>query len=234
MSVVVPTVATAAAILLTVTIEDPWRLLAASLFIAVLTSPAGNVPGRVRLITIWTLPFAVPLLIIHGLLNPAFTATSFVGVIPVRASGMAYAAMITSRLYLIAAAAAAWQAIPRVQLIALAQALRLPDSVTVMIASAASATAVVERRIHNVLLAQQARGLTTRPGVSRRVRALISVGLPVVTTTIVDAHHRGAMVATRGFGFVQMAPIALKTMDRGDLTRIVVIGITSVLLLFSQ
>jgi energy-coupling factor transporter transmembrane protein EcfT len=198
--------------------------------IAALSAPAHETATRLRLIALWTLPFAVPLFVIHGVLNPAYAITWDAGWIPVRADGIAFAAVITGRLCLVAAAASAWRGIPRLQLIALAQALRLPDSVTVTIASAASATAVVDKRIQNVLLAQQARGLETRPGVRRRIGALLTVGLPVVTTTIVDAHHRGAVVASRGFGFGQMSRIELTRIRRSEWIRIALISLGAIAL----
>jgi energy-coupling factor transport system permease protein len=232
MSVVVPPVVTILIVLLTIVIDRTDVLLAGVSLIALVAWRPRDVVLNGRLVAMWTLPFVLPLVVIHGVLNPAFEATRDFRGIPLRSAGLAYAADVTARLVAIAIAAVTWHGVHRMQILVLAQVLRVPHVMTVAIAAAVSGLALVEARVHAVALAQQARGLPMGPGLRRRIRALVNIVLPVVTTTLVESHHRGTLMTLRGLGSTRLGTAGTLEWGWPDGAKIVGVALLALVAMF--
>jgi energy-coupling factor transport system permease protein len=149
----------------------------------------------------WTLPFALPMILIHGVINPSYPATSELwGVVPWRNDGLAYGLLTSTRIWIITVVAASWTFVDRDQLIDQMVQWHFPLPVIVMCAQAISTLDFISRRIRAVYLAQQARGIAVGPALADRLRALPTVVIPVVLSTLVDAHARSQCLHTRGLG----------------------------------
>lgn len=189
-----------------------WRgLVTALVSYVALAWTSREITSNLRAVLIWTLPFLGPLVVIHGVLNPAYRVSHMFGPIGIRAEGLAYALHVSLVLALIACAAASWRGVRRAQVIALAQSLRCPDSFVVATASAISTLGIVQRRIQLISVAQQARGMRIGPGLHRRVLALVAISVPLVVTSLAEAHERGLVLASRGLGSHRL--VSLETID---------------------
>lgn len=155
-------------------------------------------PARNALV--WSLPFAVPLLLIHTFVNRAFIPTLDLWGIPVRLEGLQYAVLVTLRIALLTAVAACWREMDPERIVHSAVGWRLPLSLVVMTAMACSSVTGIVRRVSIVREAQQARGLRVRGGLLVRARALGALVIPVVVGSIVDSESRAAVLHTRGLG----------------------------------
>lgn len=154
----------------------------------------------------WSIPFILPLLIIHGVINPTYQQSStLLGVLPLRSSGFQFGMHVSARIWLITIIGALWTTIDRDTLINQLIHWKLPLPVVVVAAQAIATLDYIARRIQTVYLAQQARGIAVGPGIFRRIRALPSVVIPVVLTTLVDAHSRTQCLDNRGLGTTNIA-----------------------------
>ncbi len=148
-----------------------------------------------------TLPLALPLLVIHGILNPQFRPEHLAwGFLPLRTSGAEFAIVIASRLLLVACAMAIWRYTVGSQVIGFSQRLGLPSSVITVFAIATSSVQVVQQRGRAVYLAQQARGVDVRASFRARVVSLPKLVIPVAVATIVESAERGVVMESRGLG----------------------------------
>jgi len=157
--------------------------------------------AALRLAVGFTLPFALPLLAVHGILNANFAVSArLFGGVPIRSAGMDYALVISLRILVLSCAAVIWRFVDPDRLMRESVHLGFPRSVVVMLAVALATMRMVPNRIRAVYLAQQARGLPSGPGLGARVRAFPSVVVPVVVSTLLEGASRGEMMATRGLG----------------------------------
>lgn len=148
-----------------------------------------------------TLPLAIPLLAIHGVLNPQFRPDLWLlGFIPIRGAGVAFATSISARLFLVAAAMTVWRQTAGSQVISFFQRLGLPSAVITVFALATSSVSVVQQRGRSVYLAQQARGINFRASVLSRVVGLPKLVIPVAVATLVESAERGVAMESRGLG----------------------------------
>lgn len=146
-------------------------------------------------------PFAVPLVAVHGILNPNFEASSLLlGWLPIRDEGVAYGLLISLRILVLSGAAIAWRFVDPDRLLRESVHLGLPPAAVVTLAVALATMRMVPAKIKTVYLAQQARGLPAGPGLAARLRALPSVIVPVVVSTLLEGSSRGELMATRGLG----------------------------------
>lgn len=148
-----------------------------------------------------TLPLAVPLVLIHGFLNPQFPVDHrWILHIPIRAEGIAFAGVVSARLLLVAASMAIWRYTTGTSVIGFFTRLRLPPTAIAGITVAISSVELVQRKARAVYLAQQARGYDFRANLRARIVGLPKLIIPVVAATLVEGSERGATMENRGLG----------------------------------
>ncbi len=159
------------------------------------------------LVTFWGLsvPFLVPLILLHGFVNPNFTADDSVLGLPFRHSGMNFAISVYSDLAIFFSVAIAWMNVNRDHAFDWLASRPLPTTLLAILFQAISISVLVGKRAQSVHRAQMARGLAVGPGFVRRLRAFPSVILPVVTSLINEAEHRSTTLWTRGFARTDFA-----------------------------
>lgn len=149
----------------------------------------------------WSFPFVLPLVIVHGIINPTFPVAFHLGeLVPIRTVGILYALSICNKIFILTAAVVSWKSVEPEKLMADAVKIRVPDNLVIIIAISAAIIHTITERIKAVYLAQQARGIAAGPGFFARLRALPAVILPVITATLLEAHERGSVMANRGLG----------------------------------
>ncbi|MEW8029842.1 MAG: energy-coupling factor transporter transmembrane component T [Candidatus Thiodiazotropha sp.] len=175
---------------------------------------------------LWAFPFTFPLLLIHGVINPSYsTGTQFGGIVPLRPDGAIYALLISIRVWIITIIGAIWMCVNRDRLIDEMVQWNIPMPWIVIGSQAISTLDFISRRIRSVYLAQQARGIAVGPGILARIRALPTVVIPVVLSTLVDAHARAQCLHSRGLGVTRIRiPRSHKTPPVDILTILIVFG----------
>lgn len=157
----------------------------------------------------WTVAFAAPLVLIHGVLNPVYPQTAtLLGAVPMREGGLAYGLSVALALCVITIVASAWSQVDRDLLIDDLSRLSLPIWLIVLAAQSIAVIHLVRLRVDAVYLAQRARGIAVGPGFATRLKALPSVLVPVVVSTLADADARATALASRGFGATRILPIS--------------------------
>jgi len=147
-----------------------------------------------------TLPLAVPLVLVHGVLNPTFGRTDAWLGVPIRFDGFVFGAIVSLRVLVLAFAAVLWSIADTQRLFWDAVRWRIPLPLITSLALGASTARSIRRRAVSVLMAQQARGIPVHGNVIQRARALVAVVIPVVIATLVESAKRGEILAIRGFG----------------------------------
>lgn len=144
------------------------------------------------------IPFSIPLLIMHGILNPQFPITSTILGVPLRSQGLAYAAATVAWIGSWTTLFFAWIAVPDGELIWSLHRLGIPRQGLTLVMFTQMSIQIVRRRVSSVLLAQRSRGIRTTGPLVSRLLALQALALPVVTSTISEADKRGAFLESRG------------------------------------
>jgi energy-coupling factor transport system permease protein len=171
----------------------------------------------------WSFPFVIPLIIVHGMINPTFPAAFHVGdLLPIRTEGILYALSVSCKIFILTAAVVSWKGIEPERLMSDAIKLHVPDNLVIIVAISTAIIHTITARIKAVYLAQQARGIAAGPGFFARLRALPAVILPVITSTLLEAHARGTLMANRGLGTTRIA--LLDTEDTMTIKDIVLAG----------
>ena len=166
------------------------------------------------------IPLAIPLAVVHGFINPAFPAVAeWLGNVPVRPAGFAYAALVSLRVIAILLLGAVWSRVDAERLVDEARALRLPLPLIFTLTAASSSLTTISRQIEHVYLAQQARGIASGPGFVARLKALPTIVLPVVTASLVEAAQRGDVLALRGLGSGPLPTMAARVPSSGEWLR---------------
>lgn len=147
-----------------------------------------------------TLPLAIPLVLVHGVLNPTFVRTDAWFGVPIRFEGFVFGAIVSLRVLVLALAAVLWSIVDTQRLLWDAVRWRIPLPLTTSLVLGASTARFIRRRAVSVLMAQQARGIPVHGNVIQRARALVAVVIPVVISTLVESAKRGEILAIRGFG----------------------------------
>ncbi len=153
----------------------------------------------------WTIPFAIPLFIMHGVLNPSFEVTQhWLDVIPLRYGGFEYAGVVSLRVALVTVVAATLLHVDRDLLWGSLVAWRIPLPLLVVAAQGMSTMGYLVRRSRAIYLAQRARGIAVGPSFMTRLRVLPTVVIPLIVSTLVDAHIRATALVNRGMGSGEM------------------------------
>jgi len=152
-----------------------------------------------------SIPFFVPLLVIHGIINPQFEQSYLFSGLPVRMEGVRFALNICSNLSIFLAVAIGWWHVERDYFVDWLIARKVPTVVLGVIALASAMVPLIERRGAAVLRAQTARGIPTGPKLRHRLKAMPSILLPVITSLMNEADHRSYALWSRGFGQYQFS-----------------------------
>ncbi|MGJ5196570.1 MULTISPECIES: energy-coupling factor transporter transmembrane component T [unclassified Bradyrhizobium] len=191
--------------------------LLTGLMMAELTLLLGSIRPA-SLVAKWSLPFVMPLLVIHGVLNRSYPVDSWLlGLIPLRFEGAIYAVEVSLKIVLLAAVASYWFHTRRDDLADGLMRLKLPLSVVMFASQSVAVAATIERRVKKVYLAQQARGISVGPGFFTRIKALPSILVPVVVSTFLEAEGRIPALVSRGFGTSDMPALATRPATIADL-----------------
>lgn len=148
-----------------------------------------------------TLPLAVPLFLIHGILNPQFSASRVLWEhVSLRFDGFTFAMVISARLLLVAASMSIWRYTSGTQVIGFFNHVGFPPLMITEVSVAIASIELVQRKAHAVYLAQQARGIRLRGNPVKRALNLPRLVIPVAVATIVEGSERGVVIESRGLG----------------------------------
>ena len=124
----------------------------------------------------WTIPFVVPLILIHGLLNATFPVSLwFWDVLPVRLDGLNFGYIMSVRVILLSTVAGFLVSILRDDFVESLIRLRLPSWIVLFLMQSTAMAGVIQRRVSSVYLAQRARGIPVGSGFLSRVRSVPSM-----------------------------------------------------------
>jgi len=173
-----------------------------ALFIALLA--AGFATKTLTLLSAlsWLLlPVALPLFVIHGVLNPGFPVTEHFGGLPIRSAGLSFAMLTSSRLGLIALACMLWRFVDWRHALLFLQRLGIPMWFLVPLIVANSTIDILRDRARAVYIAQQARGTSFHGNFLSRAAAFSGLFIPIIVSALIESAHRGAIMEQRGFGY---------------------------------
>lgn len=157
--------------------------------------------SRMMVAAKWSLPFVLPLLLVHGILNANYPVTQVWCFVPLRAAGIEFALETGLRLWVFAITIAFLSSVGAQQIVAcLYRARGVPRPLVVLVASAVSMFHYLSVRAMSMSLAQRSRGLARGPGLRARIMSLLAVVVPLVAVVIVESGTRGQALATRGLG----------------------------------
>lgn len=185
---------------------------------------------------VWSLPFALPLLVVHGIINPRFPVSLHLHWLPIRSTGIDFALLMSVRLLILSTIAAWWYEADPMQVIHSAIRWHLPTALVVMAAMAFASFRASARRIDMVLQAQQARGVPIHGGLLGRARSLIAVVIPVIVGSLMESDARATVLRTRGLGsgaLVVPSAAAMSASDSVDVLCGVALCGTALVLRFS-
>jgi energy-coupling factor transporter transmembrane protein EcfT len=183
------------------------KMLACAVIMAVLISATDKSFRNVIVSIKWTIPFVLPLLIVHGIINPVHPCTfKLYGLVPFRPSGFIFSLLVSLKIEVLTMTIVAWRSLDSNQLLNEAVRFRFPMNMVIIIAVASSTVNMIGHRIEKVYLAQQARGIPAGPGIIARIRALPAIILPVITATLSEGAIRGDVMLSRGLGTTTFMP----------------------------
>jgi hypothetical protein len=186
-----------------------------------------------RRATVWSLLLAVPLLVVHGIVNPRFPVSLHLHWLPIRSTGIDFALLMSVRLFILSTIAAWWYEADPMQVIHAAIRWRLPTGLVVMAAMGFASFRAATRRIDTVLQAQQARGVPIHGGLLARARSLVAVVMPVIVGSLMESDARATVLRTRGLGsgaLVVPSAAAMSAIDSIDvLCGVVLCGVAMIL-----
>lgn len=186
-------------------LQSVFALLFFSASLLILGVAASRSVSLIFICLRWTIPFAIPLFIMHGVLNPSFEVTQYwLEVIPLRYGGFEYGVIISLRVALVTVVAATLLHVDRDSLWKSLVAWRVPLPLLVVAAQGMSTMGYLVRRSRAIYLAQRARGIAVGPGFMTRLRVLPTVVIPLIVSTLVDAHIRATALVNRGMGSGEM------------------------------
>lgn len=148
------------------------------------------------------LAFTGPLLLMHGVINPQFPAVFHAfGFLPVRPDGLIHAAKLGGRLSFVSNAGIVVSQVPLLMLTKSLLRLRCPTKMVFAIIMAISLVKEMKRRVMIIAIAQLARGVPIYGGLIQRLRALSSLVIPLVVSSLVSSQRRADCLKSRGLEF---------------------------------
>lgn len=147
----------------------------------------------------WWLPFSIPLVLIHSVINPQHEVTFYAfSYIPIRFSGLQFSATILAKIWLITVVGASMAYGERNTFINFLLSYSFPTKVVIIYSQALSSIDTLSRQIHVSFEAQKARGIETEGNLYSRLMALPRVIVPVVLSSLVDSDMRALHLENRG------------------------------------
>lgn len=180
-----------------------WTTYALFLFglipVAVMSQVFPELIGRVWKIT---LPFAISVFLIQGLLWTGGTRLLELGPLSLKREGLIFAAESTGRI-LIVVGSFLWFALtnrPDLLMAALSQR-GLSPSLSYLIVSSIQIVPRFQARAATILDAQRARGLETSGSLLTRLRAIFPLVVPMILSSLVDVEERALAIEARAFNY---------------------------------
>ena len=140
---------------------------------------------------IWGIAFALPLVVIHAVLNPAYPLTGeIVGGVPLRNNGLEFAIQQVSVVMTLFVPALYWLAVSRESVIALICRLPISPAAAVPLFDVMTLLSEMEQKGATIFEAQRARGIRMSGAPWRKAGALMALVIPLVATLFRDAPVR--------------------------------------------
>lgn len=226
------TVTSAAALVL---LDPRWAgsAYAALMVVALFHVQAHAKRKAAGLLLVWTIPFVLPLILIHGVLNSGYPVTSFLlGVVPLRDEGVKFGYDVAVRVAILSTVGAYWLSVDRDEFVEALLRTGLPISLVMVAMQGLVMARLLQYRIDAVYKAQRARGIPVASSFARRLRSLPAVLVPVVVGTFVEAEARVPVLLSQGYGRGEPHPVTARALSLADwlqvlwppLTLAVVIG----------
>jgi energy-coupling factor transporter transmembrane protein EcfT len=174
----------------------------------------------------------LPLIVVHAIINPSFARSMEIFGLPLRQDGAIYAALVGLRMALLFAVVGIWLGLARNVTFALVAGSRVPAVFGFTLLQALSLTKVLTRRVTSIRLAQQSRGVLRDGGLAQRTSGAIAMVVPLIATTLMDAHDRGDALARMGMGVVRIrAPHPVPPLLRFDMILACAVGAIALVVL---
>lgn len=170
--------------------------------IALLLMLAGRSASMIgyRLI-VWTIPFTLPLILIHGVLNSQFPVTNYwLDLIPLRSEGLYFGIDLAIRIMLFSVVGAYWLSVDRDAMVESLIQFRLPIPIIMLAMHGFVMARLVQERIHAIHLAQRARGIPVSASFRERLASIPALLIPVVVGAFVEAEARIPVLLAHGYG----------------------------------
>jgi len=185
-------------------------LMGAYLAVGVLAAVREQGISVFRLSAVWAAPLAIPLFVVHGVINPGFSTSADLS-IPIRPEGVEFALTLTLKLALFTLGIAVWRTVTRDRTFdALISSGLLPQPLVVVVTQSIALTQLLEKRAKAILLAQQARGIPVRKNFARKVVSLPALVVPMVVHTLIEADVRASALISRGLGSGPIYPTRIE------------------------
>jgi len=153
-----------------------------------------------------TLLMVLPLFLVHGIVNPTFASSASFHGIPWRSDGASYAALVGLRMALLFVVVGIWMGLQRSVTLALVAGSQMPAMVGLVLLQALLLSRVLARRVTKIRLAQKSRGLLRNGNLRQKATSAIAMVVPLIATTLMDAHDRGDAFARMGVGAARIVP----------------------------
>jgi energy-coupling factor transport system permease protein len=179
-------------------------LALAALLVAAVAVPAivaGVAAESARRTVLLALPVVVAVALVAGLTRPGSTVLIVLGPFDVTAEGLDFAARMSLRLVVMAAALVLLGlTMPVRALVADLERRGAPQRLTYAVAATLDTVPAMLERGRAIRDAQRARGLDTEGSVGARLRGVLPLAGPAVLGAIHDVEPRTLALETRGFG----------------------------------
>lgn len=133
---------------------------AALLALLLLVAMRDGNAGLGKRLLVWTVPFLLPLLLVHGVLNTQFPISFWLlDIVPIRETGLAFGYDLALRVFTFSVVAAYWLSVDRDRMVEALISLRLPTALIMIAMQGFVMSRLVKDRIDAIYLAQRARGI---------------------------------------------------------------------------
>jgi energy-coupling factor transporter transmembrane protein EcfT len=198
---------------------------AVALFVTLLFMQRGEGTRLGGKLVAWTMPFLLPLLVVHGVLNSQFPITStWFDFIPVRGAGLAFGYDLATRVLIFAIVGGYWLSVDRDELVEALLRLRLPMPLIMLAMQGFVMGRIVQERVQYIHLAQRARGIPVSASFFQRAISLPALLVPVVVGTFVEAEARVPVLLAHGFGRIEPSVVPARWEWRTAITCLTILG----------
>ncbi len=197
----------------------------ALLIVLLLLAGRGNGVRLGRRLIAWTVPFVLPLIVVHGVLNAQFPITSWwLDTIPIRSAGLAFGSALAVRVLLFSVVAAHWLLVDRDTMVEALLRLRLPTPLIMMALQGFVMGRLVQDRIQAIHLAQRARGIPVSASLVQRIMSIPALLVPVVVGTFIEAEARVSVLLAHGYGRLEPSIQAARLEFRTEILAIAMLA----------